>query len=88
MARTKKVSYDEVCMDLLLSGEKPGSPKLRKLAQHAAQSLAGGYCPECGGGGEHEFNGAHYQCADAECLAQWEQGENVETVSELLEALS
>lgn len=88
MARTRTVSYDDLTLGLLLKGEKPGSKKLGKLAEHAAQAVKGGFCPECGSGGDHEFNGTYYQCADQTCLALWEPGDNAETVEDVLEAIA
>ena len=82
--RFQTITYDELTLRLLMKGEKQGSALLRKVARYAAQSLNGGFCPECGAGGEHDpgNDGYYYQCINRECNALWHPGENAPRVDE------
>ena len=85
MCERTTINYDALTARLLVVGVEPGSKPFIRLGEHAMQSLRGGACPECGNKGDHETNGHYWQCANVECQALWESGENAPTVSELLD---
>ena len=77
--RTTTKTYDEMALDLILRGEKIGSPAFKKLAQEARDHIEPhqSACPHCGHRGPHQDNGesatsVFLTLLCEECDTQWD----------------